>query len=63
MKTLRLLIACGILIGIASCGNTRENKNDMDASDSLFIDSVASDSATWGDTTKTVDTLASPSFP
>ena len=63
MKTLRLLMACGILIGTASCGDPRENQNDMDAADSLYIDSIANDSATWGDTTKTADTLASPSFP
>lgn len=63
MKTLRFLIACGILTATASCGNPRENQNDTDAADSLFTDSVARDSATWGDTTKTTDSLASPSFP
>lgn len=59
----RLLLACGLLIGIASCGNPRENENDTDGADSLFIDSAANDSATWGDTTATSDSLASPSFP
>ena len=69
MKTLRLLFTCGVLIGIASCSNPRENHDDKDASDSLYIDSIANDSATWGDTINatdtamTTDSLASPSFP
>ncbi|MBK1441596.1 hypothetical protein JHJ32_16475 [Parapedobacter sp. ISTM3] len=62
MKTLRLLIACGLIASMASCGNSGQNQ-DTDGSDSLFIDSTANDSATWGDTTPTTDSLASPSFP
>ncbi|MFC3199009.1 hypothetical protein ACFOET_15400 [Parapedobacter deserti] len=61
---LSLIGVCGTLaIAAASCGNPTENQNDTDGVDSFFIDSVASDSATWGDTTKTTDSLASPSFP
>ena len=67
MKTFRLVLACGLLIGIASCGNAgNNNRDDMDGADSLFGDSVANDSTTWGDTTDTTmttDSLASPSFP
>lgn len=66
MKTLRLVLACGLFIGMASCGNMNNGRDDRDA-DSLFSDSVANDSATWdateGDTARTTDSLASPSFP
>lgn len=66
MKTLRLMLASGLLIGMASCGNTNGGRDDMDGADSIFSDSVANDSATWdttADTSKTTDSLASPSFP
>jgi len=67
MKMLRLVMACGLLIGMASCGNPNSNRDELDGADSLFGDSVANDSATWGDTTndttKIADSLASPSFP
>jgi len=66
MKTVRLLLAYGLLIGLAACGNPGQERNDMDGADSLFSDSTARDSATWdimGDTAKTTDSLASPSFP
>lgn len=64
MRMLRLVMACGLLIGIASCGNSNGNRDEMDGADSLFGDSVAHDSATWGDdTTKMADSLPSPSFP
>lgn len=66
MKMLSIVLACGLLIGIASCGNTNSNRDDMDGADSLFSDSVANDSATWDvteDTLQTTDSLASPSFP
>ncbi len=64
MKPSRIVLAFGLLIGMASCGNTNGGRDDMEGADSLFGDSVASDSATWDvDTTKTTDSLASPSFP
>ena len=66
MKVLRLMLAFGLLAGITSCANPGGGRNNMDA-DSLFSDSVARDSATWGDTiddtTRVTDSLASPSFP
>lgn len=64
MKTLKLVFACGLLIGISSCGNPGEER-DSDGADSIFSDSVASDTATWGgDTTPTTtDSLGSPSLP
>ncbi len=63
MKTLRLVLACGLLIGMASCGNPNGGHNDREEADSLFSDSMENDSATRGDTTMTTDSLASPSFP
>ncbi len=62
MKTLRLVLACGLLMGIASCGNPGQDR-DSDDADSLFSDSVATDTATWGDTTMRTDSLGSPSLP
>lgn len=62
-KTIRLIIGCGLLIGITACGNTNQGRDDVDGTDSIFSDSTANDSPTWGDTTKTEDSLASPSFP
>lgn len=64
MKTLSLLlIVGGLMTGVAACGGPGNDRRDKDATDSLYIDSVANDSATWGDTTRTPDSLASPSFP
>lgn len=70
MKTLGLLIVGSVLIGITSCDNIgNNNRNDSEGADSIFGDSVANDSPTWGDTTNasdtatTTDSLASPSFP
>jgi len=70
MKTSKLILACGLFIGLtaASCGNPGENRNTHGV-DSIFSDSVAHDTATWGDTTVQTDTtlrtdsLSSPSFP
>ncbi|MGV3761797.1 hypothetical protein [Parapedobacter sp.] len=65
MKALKLMLACGLLAGIASCGNPNNGRDDMDGADSLFSDSVATDSATWDTTEDTLqtDSLPSPSFP
>ncbi|MEC3878668.1 hypothetical protein [Parapedobacter sp. 10938] len=66
MKTLGLVLAFGLLIGMASCGNMNGNREDTEGADSLFGDSVANDSATWDtmdDTSRTTDSMASPSFP
>lgn len=66
MKTIRFVLACGLLIGTAACGNPNGGRNDMDGDDPIFSDSVARDSATWDtteDTLQTTDSLASPSFP
>lgn len=61
---LKIMLACGWIIGMASCGNTNGGRDNTEGADSLFGDSVARDSATWDvDTTKTTDSLASPSFP
>ncbi|SFB84781.1 hypothetical protein SAMN05421747_101493 [Parapedobacter composti] len=63
MKMLKMFTACLFLAGITACGNTaRDGQNNRNA-DSIYNDSIANDTATWGDTTMTTDSLASPSFP
>jgi len=64
MKTLKLVVACGMLIGTASCGNPGQDR-DSDGADAVFSDSVAHDTATWGSdsTPMTTDSLGSPSLP
>gem|GEM_PF-3515077 len=69
MKTIKPLAICFTAVAITACTTgTRSNQGDQ-GTDSPFVDSVARDSATWGDTSKTMstpkstDSLASPSFP
>lgn len=68
MKTLKFVLACGLVIGMASCDNPGQDR-DSDGGDSVLSDSVATDTSTWDvDTTRdttptTTDSLASPSLP
>ncbi|WP_188751716.1 hypothetical protein [Parapedobacter defluvii] len=64
MKTLRLVLVCGLLIGMASCGGPGQRQDTNDTPP--LSDSIGQDTATWGDTTDTTmrtDSLGSPSLP
>ncbi len=61
MKTLRLVFACGLIYGIAACGNPGQRQDPSDTPP--LSDSIGQDTATWGDTTMRTDSLGSPSLP